>query len=130
INSIPGCEHQFEGAIGPGSPSTFRSVLEGALHMPATISRPKARPAADRVTPSVVGPSARAPFTLHQELKPCGAWAGETVWVPPRDASTLLAETMLRETRPFTSQEVRWATAADKHRAQFTQVREIDLFEA
>ena len=41
-----------------------------------------------------------------------------------------MAESMLRHTRPFTSPEKRWATVVRKHRSEFTQVREIDLFKA
>ena len=41
-----------------------------------------------------------------------------------------LAETMLRESRPFASKEKRWASVVKKHRTDFTQVREFDLFQA
>jgi hypothetical protein len=41
-----------------------------------------------------------------------------------------MAETMLRETRPFTSKDKRWAEVVKKHRNDFTQVRELDLFQA
>lgn len=37
---------------------------------------------------------------------------------------------MLSETRPFTSKARRWQSVVDKHRSDFTQVREIDLFKA
>jgi hypothetical protein len=82
------------------------------------------------VFPSVVDPATAEPFTLEQELKPFGAWVGEPIWVPPKDASKELAETMLRETRPFASRQKRWAAVERKHRSDFTQVREIDLFQA
>ena len=99
--------------------------------MPTTIHRPapQAR-AAGRVSPSVVDPATAEPFTLEQELKPFGAWVGDPIWVPPKDASETLAETMLRETRPFASKHKRWASVVKKHRSDFTQVREFDLFQA
>ena len=50
--------------------------------------------------------------------------------MPPKDSSQSLAQTMLRESRPFASQDKRWATVVKKHRDDFTQVREIDLFQA
>jgi hypothetical protein len=83
-----------------------------------------------RVSPSIVNPATSEPFTLDQELKPFGAWVGDPIWVPPKDAGKALAATMLRESRPFTSQDKRWASVVKKHRADFTQVRELDLFEA
>ena len=55
---------------------------------------------------------------------------GEPIWVPPKDASKTMAETMLRESRPFASKEKRWASVVKKHRSDFTQVREFDLFQA
>jgi hypothetical protein len=99
--------------------------------MPATIRRPATQPRQpDRVFPSVVNPATAEPFTLDQELKPFGAWVGDPIWVPPKDSSQALAATMLRETRPFTSRDKRWAAVVKHHRADFTQVREFDLFEA
>ena len=99
--------------------------------MPRTIDRPttQSRPVR-RVSPSVVAPATAEPFTLEQELKPFGAWVGKPIWVPPKDSSKTLAETMRRESRPFTSQDKRWATVVKKHRSDFTQVRELDLFQA
>ena len=99
--------------------------------MPATIQRPATEPRATRrVSPSIVDPAAAQPFTLEQELKPFGAWVGEPTWVPPKDSSREMAETMLGASRPFTSREKRWAAVVEKHRTDFTQVRELDLFEA
>jgi hypothetical protein len=82
------------------------------------------------VFPSLVDPSTAEPFTLEQELKPFGAWAGDPVWVPPKDEANALAESMLQETPPFAGRAKRWAAVEKKHRADFTQVRELDLFEA
>jgi hypothetical protein len=82
------------------------------------------------VSPSIVDPAVAEPFTLEQELKPFGGWAGEPIWVPPKDASQTFPETMLRETGPFASQSKRWDAVLQKHRGDFTQVREFDLFEA
>ena len=107
--------------------------------MPRTIARPANRSvnrpanpvrATRRVVPSVVDQATAEPFTLEQELKPFGVWASKPIWVPPKDASRTLAETMLSETRPFTAQDKRWAAVEKKHRSDFTQVRELDLFEA
>jgi hypothetical protein len=99
--------------------------------MPTTIQRPAMQPRATRrVLPSIVDPATAEPFTLEQELQPFGAWVGEPIWVPPKDASETMAETMLRESWPFTSKEKRWESVVEKHRADFTQVREIDLFQA
>ncbi len=50
--------------------------------------------------------------------------------MPPKDSSKTLAETMLRESRPFASRDKRWATVEKKHRGDFTQVRELDLLQA
>ena len=99
--------------------------------MPTIMHRPvRQTRAAGRVSPSVVDPAKAEPFTLEQELKPFGAWVGEPIWVPPKDASDTLAQTMLRETRPFASKRERWASVVKKLRGDFTQVRELDLFQA
>ena len=99
--------------------------------MPTTIQRPATQPRATRrVSPSVVDPATAEPFTLEQELQPFGAWVGEPIWVPPKDESKTMAETMYQESRPFTSKEKRWASVVNKHRNDFTQVREFDLFQA
>jgi hypothetical protein len=82
------------------------------------------------VSPSIVDPAVAEPFTLDQELTPFGAWVGAPIWVPPKDASATFAETMLRETGPFASQRHRWDAVLKKHRNDFTQVREFDLFQA
>jgi hypothetical protein len=99
--------------------------------MPTTIQCPATQArTARRVSPSVVDPVTAEPFTLEQELQPFGAWAGEPIWVPPKDESKTMAETMYRESRPFASKEKRWASVVKKHRNDFTQVREFDLFQA
>jgi hypothetical protein len=99
--------------------------------MPATIQRPATQLRAPRrVSPSLVDPATAEPFTLEQELQPFGAWVGDPTWVPPKDASKTMAETMYKESRPFTSKEKRWSSVVNKHRADFTQVRELDLFQA
>ena len=99
--------------------------------MPTTIHRPATQPRnLRRVSPSVVDLATAEAFTLEQELKPFGVWVGAPIWVPPKDDSKTLAETMLRESRPFASKEKRWASVVKKHVNDFTQVRELDLFEA
>jgi hypothetical protein len=98
--------------------------------MPITIQRPATQPRATRrVRPSVVDPATAEPFTLEQELQPFGAWVGDPILVPPKDASKVMAETMYKESRPFASKEKRWASVVKKHSADFTQVREFDLFQ-
>jgi hypothetical protein len=99
--------------------------------MPKTIHRPATQPRNTRlVSPSVVDPATAEPFTLEQELKPFGAWVGAPIWVPPKDSGKPFAETMLRETWPFASKDKRWNAVVKKHRGDFTQVRELDLFQA
>jgi hypothetical protein len=99
--------------------------------MPTTIQRPASQSRATRrVFPSLVDPATAEPFTLEQELQPFGAWVGEPVWVPPKDESKTMAGTMYRESRPFVSKEKRWDSVVRKHRADFTQVRQFDLFQA
>lgn len=99
--------------------------------MPRTLHRPAPKTSALRpVEPSIVDPAAAKPFTLEQELTPFGAWVGEPTWVPPKDASEIFAETMLLETGPFASKSKRWQAVVEKHRGDFTQVREFDLFQA
>lgn len=99
--------------------------------MPRTLHRPAPPARALRsVFPSILDSAVAEPFTLEQELKPFGAWVGEPVWVPPKDASETLAETMLRATGPFASKNRRWDAVVEEHRRDFTQVRELDLFQA
>jgi hypothetical protein len=99
--------------------------------MPKTIQRSAASsPTVGRVRPSIVDSATATPFTLDQELEPFGSWVGEPIWVPPKDESKTMAETMLRESRPFTAKEKRWESVLKKHRSDFTQVREFDLFQA
>lgn len=99
--------------------------------MPKTIQRPATRSHEfRRVSPSIVDSASAEPFTLEQELKPFGVWVGDPIWAPPKDASAVLAETMLRQSGLFASRDKRWATVVEKHRSDFTQVREIDLYAA
>jgi hypothetical protein len=103
--------------------------------MPRIVERPwnvnsDARP----VTPSIVDPAFpelfAEPFTLDQELKPFGKWSSDPIWVPPKDAAAELAETMVQQTRPFASRRTRWDAVVKHRRGDFTQVRELDLFQA
>lgn len=96
--------------------------------MPTTAPRRlSAESRANRVTPSIVDPAVAAPFTLEQELEVFGAWVGEPIWTPPMESSRPMAETMLRRTGWFASEEARWEAVVDHHREEFTQVREIEL---
>ena len=78
---------------------------------------------ASTVTPSRV----RGSFTLEQELETFGHWVDKPIWVPPKDASEALAQTMLEKHGPFVSRAKRWGSVLTKHRTEFTQVREIEL---
>ena len=104
--------------------------------MPTVVQRPAVkrpstrRSPTERVTPSRVSPPTSKPFTLDQELEPFGRWVGDSIWVPPKDSSKEMAETMLRKCAATTSKEKRWSTVVDTHRKEFSQVREIDLVKA
>lgn len=99
--------------------------------MTKTIPRPATvRQNSATVRPSVVDPSVAKPFTMDQELEPFGKWVGDPIWVPPKDSSGNLAESMLRGKGWFRSKEERWKAAVAEHRNEFTQVREIDLHRA
>ncbi len=82
------------------------------------------------VRPSTVDPATAKPFTLDQELKPFGKWTDSPIWVPPKDSSTEMAESMLRQTGLLTSKSKSWNAVAKEHRDSFTQVREIELSKA
>ncbi|MCA9152248.1 MAG: hypothetical protein KDA92_23260 [Planctomycetales bacterium] len=99
--------------------------------MPKVIQRPIAEPTTQRrVKPSRVSPGGAKPFTLQQELELFGTWVGDPIWVPPKDASRSMAETMVRDSGFFASRDERWQTVLDEHRDNFTQVREFDLQQA
>ena len=85
---------------------------------------------AKKVSPSIVDSESRKPFSPDQELVPFGRWADKSIWVPPKDCSRGMAETMLKKHGLFTSKEERWSTVFKKHRSDFTHVREIDLDKA
>ena len=96
----------------------------------ATTKTPVRQDTKARVRPSVVDPSSARPFTLDQELEPFGRWTSEKIWVPPKDSSTEMAESMLKQSGIFTSKEKSWASVVDAHRDNFTQVREIEMAKA
>ena len=85
-----------------------------------------------QVTPSPVpvGRPGPQPHSLHQELLPFATWTEDPLWVPPKDCSRELAETMLRRTGLCTPRERRWEAVIEGHRDQFTQVRQIELAKA
>ena len=82
------------------------------------------------VSPSIVDPAKSKPFTLEQELTPFGAWVGDPIWVPPKDSSERLSETMVKHSGVFTPREELWESVVEEHRNEFTHVREIDLSKA
>ena len=85
---------------------------------------------AAKVRPSKVDPATAKPFTLAQELESFGTWVSDPIWVPPKDSSTEMAESMLRNSSPFASRDERWSSVVEEHRTEFTQVREIELGKA
>ncbi len=91
---------------------------------------PSVQHLSSRVTSFLVDLPSTQSVSLDQELEPFGSWVDDPIWVPPKDSSAAMAETMLTRTRPFTSQAKRWATVVDEHRSNFTQVRELDLNKA
>ncbi len=100
--------------------------------MPATLQRPRidSGTKSQRVTPSILDPKLARPFTLDQELDLFGNWTGSPIWVPPKDSSTALAETMVRKAGLLTSAKSSWQSVVEEHREQFTQVRELNLHQA
>ncbi len=72
-------------------------------------------------------PVSAEPFSLAQELTVFGRWTSQSILVPPRDASRELARSMLAHSSPREPFEKRWQDLVQRHRTQFTQVREIDI---
>lgn len=104
---------------------------------PSVIQNPESKKLATKtaksmkkVSPSIVDPESRKPFSPNQELVPFGCWVDKPVWVPPKDCSRGMAQTMLKKHGLFTAKEKRWSTVFKKHRSDFTQVREIELEKA
>lgn len=92
----------------------------------AAVSAKRSQP----VSPSQVRPENGQPFLQEQQLEAFGDWVGEAIWAPPLDSEIALAESMLRESRPFSSEKRRWEAVVERHRSEFTQVREIELRKA
>ncbi len=82
------------------------------------------------VKPSLLGPGAPSSNPFDLELKKFGKWTTDPMWVPPKDTSREMAETMFRQTRLFDSPEKKWQRVIASHRNDFTQVREIELFKS
>lgn len=97
--------------------------------MGTNVSIPTQQPTA-QVRPSLVEQGTAKPFTLDQELKEFASWVDEPLWVPPKDASKEMAETMLRHSVLWKSWEKRWDHVVKEHRDSFTQVRQIELVKA
>ena len=99
--------------------------------MPKVLQRPNVMIRdSHRVMPFRANAGTTGPFRFEQELEPFGTWVGQPIWVPPKDSSLAMAETMYRESSFFASQEQRWQNVLDAHRGSFTQVREFDLARA
>ncbi len=112
----------------------FLSIPEafnGSVNMTATLHGSTVRTKSMvAVRPSKVDPATSKPFTLDQELKPFGTWVDSPIWVPPKDSSTEMAESMLRQSGLLTPRSKSWSSLVEEHRDSFTQVREIELAKA
>lgn len=97
--------------------------------MTITFESAAAKKSTQRVMPSKVSSSSK-PFTLAQELKRFGRWTESPIWVPPKDSSSEMAESMLRLSGLRTPKQERWQAVVESHRDSFTQVREIELEKA
>ena len=82
-----------------------------------------------RVNPSIHSGS-HEPFSLAQELEPFAEWTSQPIWVPPKDSSTELAESMLKRCGAFRSREDCWSAVVEEHRSSFTQVRQVEMVKA
>ncbi len=67
------------------------------------------------------------PHTPDQELQHFGDWVSDPIWVPPKDSSNELAQSMLNRFGAFASEEECWKATIRQHRSQFTQVRKFEL---
>ena len=102
-----------------------------ALHTSQQTSQPVSSPSPKRtVKPSILDSNESERFTLEQELTTFGSWVGDSIWVPPKDSSEGLAQTMIKNSRLFTPKEELWESVIEEHRNEFTHVREIDLTKA
>lgn len=100
----------------------------GECTMPQTIERPFQ--ASPFVRPSLPEMGTSKPFTMDQELEPFGSWTTDPIWVPPKDASKAMAETMLQRSTVLSSRSRKWESVAKAHQSRFTQIRQIDLHKA
>lgn len=99
--------------------------------MPTMIQRSvKRRSIPSQVTPSIIDPKTSSRFTLDQELEPFGKWVGDPIWVPPKDSSRAMAQSMLKGSSLLASKDKRWSSVTDEHRSDFTQVREFEMAKA
>ena len=82
------------------------------------------------VRPSVLPEGPSSGFTLDQELTVFGRWTSDPIWVPPKDYTRPMVETMLSKHDIFSRRESRWETVFRTHRDAFAQVRQIEMREA
>ena len=66
-------------------------------------------------------------YNPNQELEFFANWTSESIWVPPKNNSAQLAQSMLSRFSPFAAKKDCWNAIVDEHRSKFTQVREIEL---
>lgn len=96
----------------------------------ATKQSPKRDQAPPHCAPSRVQATNSSLFSDAQELEVFGSWVGESMWVPPKDTSAALAKSMLQRFGLLSSKSDCWSGILDEYRADFQQVREIDLCRA
>lgn len=84
----------------------------------------------DVVRPSVLPEGMDPGFTLDQELSLFGRWCSDTLWVPAKDSSEWMAETLLEKHTPRSSKTAMWKTIRQSHAETFTQVRQIEMAHA
>lgn len=98
--------------------------------MSSVIKQPLTDRMGRRIAPSPVRPENAWAISDAQELETFGNWSSKPIMVPPKDASTRLAKSMLRQSGLFASKQDRWSQLIKDHRDEFQQVREIDMHQA
>jgi len=104
-------------------------MMPQTIHSNQRTSQAVASPPKRTVKPSITSDQSQ-PFTLEQEITTFGSWVGDSIWVPPKDSSEGMAQTMIKNSRLFSPKEELWQSVIKEHRNEFTHVREIDLTKA
>ncbi len=69
-------------------------------------------------------------YSPDQELAPFGKWVSDSIWIPPKDTSDELAESMLDECGALMSKDESWSRVVENYRDRIIQVREFELTKA